>query len=102
MIVSFAAGSGADVTGRILAERMRERLGQPIIIENIAGADGSIGTGRAARANPDGYTIKFGSMNDHVLNGAFYSLNYDLLNSFAPISLRRSRFLGIRKPDSDR
>jgi tripartite-type tricarboxylate transporter receptor subunit TctC len=57
MIVAFAAGSGADVAGRIIAERMRERLGQSIIIENIAGADGSIGTGRAARAKPDGYTI---------------------------------------------
>ena len=86
MIVSFGAGSAADVTGRILAERMRERLGQPIIIENIAGADGSIGTGRAARAKPDGYTINIGSLNDHVLNGAFYSLNYDLLNDFASIS----------------
>ena len=86
MIVSFAAGSGSDVTGRIIAERMRERLGQPIIIENIAGADGSIGAGRAARAKPDGYTIEIGSISNHVLNGAFYSLNYDLLNDFVPIS----------------
>jgi tripartite-type tricarboxylate transporter receptor subunit TctC len=86
MIVSFAAGSNGDSTGRIIAERMRERLGQPIIIENIAGADGTIGTGRAARAKPDGYTIDLGSNNSHVLNGAFYSLNYDLLNGFAPIS----------------
>src|SRR6516165_4842052 len=86
MIVSAAAGSGSDVIGRIIAERMTERLGQPIIIENIAGADGSIGTGRAARAKPDGYTIDIGSINSHVLNGAFYSLNYDLLNGFAPIS----------------
>jgi tripartite-type tricarboxylate transporter receptor subunit TctC len=86
IIVSFAAGSQTDVIGRIIAERMRERLGQPIIIENIAGADGSIGTGRAARAKPDGYTIELGTINSHVLNGAFYSLNYDLLNGFAPIS----------------
>jgi tripartite-type tricarboxylate transporter receptor subunit TctC len=86
MIVPFAAGSAADVYGRIFAERIRERLGQPIIIENIGGADGSIGTGRAARAKPDGYTIEFGGLPNHVLNGAFYSLNYDLLNGFAPIS----------------
>ena len=86
MIVSFAAGSATDVLGRIIAERMRERLGQPIIIENIAGADGSIGAGRAARAKPDGYTIDIGFLGNHVLNGAFYSLNYDLLNGFAPIS----------------
>jgi tripartite-type tricarboxylate transporter receptor subunit TctC len=70
MIVSFAAGSGSDVLGRIIAERMRERLGQPIIIENIAGADGSIRAGRAARAKPDGYTIDVGFLGNHVLNGA--------------------------------
>src|SRR6516162_9815527 len=86
MIVPAAAGSANDVTGRIIAERMRERLGQPIIIENIGGADGSIGAGRAARAKPDGYTIDIGNLGNHVLNGAFYSLNYDLLNDFAPIS----------------
>jgi len=65
---------------------MREKLGRPIIIENIGGADGSIGAGRAARAKPDGYTIDIGNLGNHVLNGAFYSLNYDLLNDFAPIS----------------
>src|SRR6516164_4419024 len=86
MIVPAAAGGATDVTGRIVAERMREKLGRPIIIENIGGADGSIGAGRAARAKPDGYTIDFGFLGNHVLNGAFYTLNYDLLNDFAPIS----------------
>ena len=86
MIVPATAGSFSDSFGRIIAERMREKLGRPIIIENIGGADGSIGAGRAARAKPDGYTIDLGSINSHVLNGAFYSLNYDLLNGFAPIS----------------
>src|SRR6516162_1176747 len=57
MIVPAAAGGPTDAIGRIIAERMREKLGQPIIIENIGGADGSIGAGRAARARPDGYTI---------------------------------------------
>ena len=65
---------------------MREKLGQPVIIEYIGGADGSIGAGRAARAKPDGYTIDIGNLGNHVPNGAFYSLNYDLLNDFAPIS----------------
>jgi tripartite-type tricarboxylate transporter receptor subunit TctC len=65
---------------------MRENLRQPLIIENIGGADGSIGAGRAARAKPDGYTVDIGSLGIHVLNGAFYSLNYDLLNDFAPIA----------------
>ena len=86
MIVPAPAGGPTDAIGRIIAERMREKLGQPIIIENIGGADGSIGAGRAARARPDGYTIDIGFLGNHVLNGAFYSLNYDLLNDFAPIS----------------
>jgi tripartite-type tricarboxylate transporter receptor subunit TctC len=84
MIVPYAAGS--DVIGRILAERMKGALGQPIIIENVTGADGTIGIGRAARARPDGYTIDLGAIGTHVLNGALYSLQYDLLNDFAPIS----------------
>jgi tripartite-type tricarboxylate transporter receptor subunit TctC len=86
MIVPFAPGAGADVLGRMLAERMRGSLGQPIIIENIGGADGTLGAGRAARARPDGYTIEVGDIGVHVLNGAFYSLQYDVLNDFAPIS----------------
>src|SRR5215475_10584258 len=60
MIVTFPAGGAADVIARVMAERMRQPLGQPVIIENIGGADGSIGVGRAARARPDGYTICLG------------------------------------------
>jgi tripartite-type tricarboxylate transporter receptor subunit TctC len=86
MIVPSAAGASIDTIGRILVERMRKSLGQPIIIENVGGADGSIGAGRAARAKPDGYTIELGFLGNHVLNGAVYSLPYDLLNDFAPIS----------------
>jgi tripartite-type tricarboxylate transporter receptor subunit TctC len=86
MIVPIAAGSISDVAGRIVVERMGVSLGQPIIIENVSGADGSIGTGRAARARPDGYTIDLGFPSSHVLNGAFYSLPYDLVNDFAPIA----------------
>jgi tripartite-type tricarboxylate transporter receptor subunit TctC len=87
MIVAFAAGSGTDLVARVMAERMRASLGQPIIVENVSGADGSVGTGRAARARPDGYTIEVGTSATHVLNGAFYSLRYDVLNDFVPISL---------------
>jgi tripartite-type tricarboxylate transporter receptor subunit TctC len=87
MIVPFPAGGGADAIGRVLAEKMRGALGQPIIIENISGANGSIATGKAARASPDGYTLSLASISTHVLNGAFYSLPYDLLTDFAPISL---------------
>jgi len=86
MIVAFAAGGSTDVVGRVLAQRMGKSLGQNVIIENVSGADGSIGTGRAARAMPDGHTISLGLMDTHVLNGAFYSLQYDVLNDFTPIS----------------
>jgi tripartite-type tricarboxylate transporter receptor subunit TctC len=86
LIVPAAAGSSSDTSGRILAERMRKSLAQPIIIENISGADGSIGAGRAARAKPDGYTVDLGFLGNHVLNGAIHSLQYDVLNDFAPIS----------------
>ena len=87
MIVPFPAGGVGDAVARIIAEPMRRSLGQPIIIENVGGADGSIGSGRVARARPDGYTIEHGSMSTHVLNGVFYSLPYDVVNGFAPIAL---------------
>jgi hypothetical protein len=86
MIVPSPAGGSLDAVARILTERMRRSLAQPIIIENIGGADGWIGAGRAARAKPDGYTIDLGHLGNHVLNGAVYSLQYDVLNGFAPIS----------------
>jgi tripartite-type tricarboxylate transporter receptor subunit TctC len=86
MIVPFAPGGPTDVAGRVLAGRMKDALGQPVIIENVAGANGSIAVGRAARARPDGYTIDLGVLSTHVLNGAFYSLPYDVLNDFEPIS----------------
>jgi tripartite-type tricarboxylate transporter receptor subunit TctC len=85
MIVPFAAGGPLDVMGRILAERMRAPLGQPVIIEAVAGAAGSIGVGRAVRAAPDGYTIVLGTWGTHVGNGAIYSLPYDLLGDLEPI-----------------
>src|SRR6516165_2773932 len=84
MIVPFPAGGAADVIARIVAERMRRLFGQPIVIENIGGADGSIGVGRTARAQPDGYTICLGVDATFVLNGGFYSLPYDVLNDLAP------------------
>ena len=87
MIVAFPAGGPTDVMSRVVAERMKESLGRPIIIENVSGADGSIGVGRAGRAKPDGYTINIGTIATHVMNGAFYSLKYDLLNDFVLIAL---------------
>jgi tripartite-type tricarboxylate transporter receptor subunit TctC len=86
MIVPFAAGGSTDVAGRIVAQGMREALGQPIIIENIGAADGTIAVGRLAHARPDGYTIDMGALTTHVLPGAMYRLQYDLLNDFEPIT----------------
>jgi tripartite-type tricarboxylate transporter receptor subunit TctC len=99
MVVTFPAGAANDAVGRILAERMRSSLGQPIVIENVTGADGSIGTGRAARAKADGYTIVLGGLDTHVINGALYSLQYDVLKDFAPILplVRSSQILMGRK-----
>jgi tripartite-type tricarboxylate transporter receptor subunit TctC len=87
MVVPFATGGPTDVIGRMMAERMRALLGQPVIIENVTGAAGSIGVGRVARAAPDGYTLAVGNWNTHVTNGATYALQYDLLNDFEPVSL---------------
>jgi tripartite-type tricarboxylate transporter receptor subunit TctC len=87
MIVPFAAGGPADTVGRIIAEGMRASLGQSVIIENVAGASGSIGVGRLARAAPDGYTFGHGGMPTHVLNGAVFNLPYDLVRDFQPICL---------------
>jgi tripartite-type tricarboxylate transporter receptor subunit TctC len=87
MIVPVAAGGLTDVVGRVLADRMVKSIGQPIIVENVGGADGSIGVGRVARTRPDGYTIVLGYFGSHVVNGAYYSLPYDVINDFAPIAL---------------
>jgi tripartite-type tricarboxylate transporter receptor subunit TctC len=86
-VVPFPAGGPLDSLARILVERMRVSLGQPLIVENAAGANGSIGTGRVARAAPDGYTLIFGPWNTHVANAAVYSLQYDVVRDFAPVSL---------------
>jgi tripartite-type tricarboxylate transporter receptor subunit TctC len=86
MIVPVAAGSSSDVMARVVADRMAKSLGQPVIVENVSGGDGIIGTGRAARAMPDGYTIDLGFNSSHALNGAFYSLPYNVLTDFAPVS----------------
>jgi tripartite-type tricarboxylate transporter receptor subunit TctC len=85
MIVPFAAGGAGDTIARSVAERMRGPLGQSIIIENVTGADGTLGVGRAAHARPDGYTLCIGTMDTQVLNGAFYSLPYDVLNDLVPV-----------------
>jgi tripartite-type tricarboxylate transporter receptor subunit TctC len=88
IVVPFAAGGPTDTIGRLLAERLRAQLGQPVIVESATGAGGTIGVGRAARAAPDGYTISLGQNGSHVITGATYTnLPYDLLKDFEPLAL---------------
>jgi tripartite-type tricarboxylate transporter receptor subunit TctC len=85
-MVPFPPGGATDVIARNLAERMKVSLGQPVIIENVTGAGGTIGTGRVARAAPDGYTLSIGQTDTHVVTGATYALQYDVLNAFEPVA----------------
>ena len=87
LVVPFPAGGPTDTIGRVVAEGMRASLGQPVVIDNVGGAAGSLATGKVARAAPDGYTIGLGSGTTHVANGAIYSLNYDVVTSFEPVSM---------------
>src|SRR5262245_10251983 len=87
LVVPYAAGGPADTIARIVAERMKASLGQAVIVENVVGAGGSIGAGRGAQAHPDGYTMVIGNWSTHVANGVLYSLPYDVMRDFEPISL---------------
>ena len=87
MIVPLAPGGSTDVLGRIMAQAHEQRLGQPVVVENIAGAAGTIGVTRAERSAPDGYTILWGMWGTNMANGAIYDLDFDLLNDFEPIAL---------------
>jgi tripartite-type tricarboxylate transporter receptor subunit TctC len=87
LVIPFGAGGPADAIGRIVAEGMREPFGQPVIVENVAGASGTIGVGRVAAASADGYTSVLGNWATHVLNGAMFALRYDLRADFEPVAL---------------
>jgi tripartite-type tricarboxylate transporter receptor subunit TctC len=87
MVVPFPAGGPTDVIARVLADRMRGPLGQPVVIENVTGGSGSLGVGRGAKAAPDGYMVTFGTWSTHVVNGAALALTYDVLNDFEPVGL---------------
>ena len=79
MIVPFPAGGATDTLARFLAEQMRPILGQPVVIENVGGAAGSLGVGRAVRSAADGYTLSIGTSTTHMLTGGLYALQFDLL-----------------------
>ena len=85
-IVPYGAGGPVDTMARTLSEAMRAALGQPIVIENVTGANGTIGVGRAVHAAPDGYTVSIGNWPSHITNGAIYNLNYDIQKDLAPVA----------------
>jgi tripartite-type tricarboxylate transporter receptor subunit TctC len=87
IVVAYPPGAATDIVARILSENLPGALGQPVIVENVAGANGSIGAGRVARAAPDGYTLIVGNWNNFVANGAVYALKFDLRSDFTPIAL---------------
>jgi tripartite-type tricarboxylate transporter receptor subunit TctC len=87
MIVPHPAGGPADTIARIVGEGMRANLSQPVIVENVSGAGGTLGVARVARAAPDGYTLSIGQLNSHVFSGAVYNASYDLLRDLAPVAL---------------
>jgi tripartite-type tricarboxylate transporter receptor subunit TctC len=87
IVVPFAVGGATDVIARMMAERMKSSLGQPVIVEDVTGAAGTIAVGRVVRAAPDGYTLSLGNNSSHVMAGATYALQYDLLKDLEPVAL---------------
>ena len=88
LIVAFPPGGSTDIIARLVGQKLGERLGQQIVIDNRGGAGGTIGTEIAARANPDGYTLTMGTTSTHVIAAGVYSkLKYDPVNDFAPLTL---------------
>jgi tripartite-type tricarboxylate transporter receptor subunit TctC len=87
MIVPFPAGGATDTLARFLGEAIRPVLGQPVVVENVAGAAGSLGVARAARSAPDGYTLSIGTSTTHMLTGGLYKLQFDLFRDLEPVIL---------------
>jgi tripartite-type tricarboxylate transporter receptor subunit TctC len=90
IVAPTTAGGPPDTIARILSERMRGTLGQPVIVENVTGAGGSLGVQRVVRSAPDGYTVSIGHLNSHVFTGAVYNLSFDLLKDLAPVTMLTS------------
>lgn len=85
MIVPFPAGGATDVLARILSERLKTSLGQTVVVENVAGAAGTIAVGRVVRTAADGYTLSIGTSTTHMLTGGLYDLQYNLLTDLDPV-----------------
>ena len=96
----YGAGGPVDTMARTLSEAMRASLGQPIVIENVTGANGTIGVGRAVHAAPDGYTVSIGNWPSHITNGAIYNLNYDIQKDLVPVArLPQNPYIAVVRKD---
>jgi tripartite-type tricarboxylate transporter receptor subunit TctC len=100
MLVGYAVGGPSDTIARIMADRMKVALGQPVVVENVTGAAGSLAVARGARASADGYTLVMGDWSTHVVNAAMYDLQYDVVKDFEPVSLLPSAPQIIVTPNS--
>ena len=100
MIVALPAGGGVDALARVIAEHMRGTLGQPIIVENMGGAGGTLSIARVVRAAPDGYTIGMGTLGQYVVSGAVYPLNFDMLADLTPVALLPDADLNVPHVDA--
>ena len=87
IVVPFSAGGPTDTLARIIGDRMRKSLGQPILVDNTLGAGGSIGTGKVVKSPPDGYMISIGHWGTHVVNGVYYNLPFNVLTDFEPVAM---------------
>ena len=87
IVVPFSAGGPTDTLARLMSDRLRKSLGQPVLVDNTTGAGGSIGTGKVARAAPDGYLVVIGHWGTHVVNGVYYSLPFHVLTDFEPVAM---------------
>ena len=87
IVVALPAGGGVDALARLLAEHMKSTLGQPIIVENMGGAGGTLSIGRIVRSPPDGYAIGMGTLGQYVISGAVYTLPFDMLKDLEPVAL---------------
>jgi tripartite-type tricarboxylate transporter receptor subunit TctC len=100
MIVAFGPGGGADIVGRIIAQSMQEKLGQPVVVENRPGAAGTLGNEAVARADKDGYTLGVMTAGQIIAAVMNKSLRYDILTAFEPISLvARAGLIIVTRPD---
>jgi len=99
-IVPYGPGGPADTMGRTMAEAMRPHLGQSVVIENVTGANGTIGVGRMVRATPDGYTVGVGNWPSMITNGAIYKLSYDIQKDLEPVArLPHNPYIAVVRKD---